>query len=302
MALSPIALFTYNRPDHTRKTVEALQQNKLSGQSDLFIFSDGPKDGVSENQVREVRNYLKTIRHFRSINIIERESNIGLSSNIMEGVNQIVSSYGKIIVLEDDLLTSPYFLDFMNDGLSLYEEDNEVISIHGYIYPVLEKLPETFFLRGADCWGWATWKRGWDLYEPDGRLLLKKLEESKQTEEFDFDHSYPYTQMLRDQIAGRTNSWAVRWYASAFLENKFTLYPGKSLVSNIGGDGSGTNNGFDPLLYKSFNTKPVRLDRVEVSQYTPAYHAFAAYHRKANNPSIWNKIKRKLKLISKTDL
>jgi GT2 family glycosyltransferase len=144
MALSPIALFTYNRPDHTRKTVEALQQNKLSGQSDLFIFSDGPKDGVSENQVNEVRNYLKTIRHFKSINIIERESNIGLSSNIMEGVHQIVSSYGKIIVLEDDLLTSPYFLDFMNDSLNLYEEDNKVISIHGYIYPVLEKLPETF--------------------------------------------------------------------------------------------------------------------------------------------------------------
>ena len=158
-------------------------------------------------------------------------------------------------MLEDDLLTSPYFLDFMNEGLSIYEEDEKVISIHGYVYPISEKLPETFFLRGADCWGWATWKRGWDLFEPDGGLLLNKLEESKQTEEFDFNRSYPYTQMLKDQINGKTNSWAVRWYASAFLQNKYTLYPGKSLVSNIGGDGSGTNTGLNQFIFKPLRCK-----------------------------------------------
>jgi hypothetical protein len=299
MALAPIALFTYSRPYHTRKTVEALQQNKLSGQSDLFIFSDGPKEDVSASRVQEVRNYLKNIGHFKSVTIIERNSNIGLSANIMDGVQQILSEFGKVIVLEDDLLTSPFFLDFMNEGLQLYEADENVISIHGYTYPVEEKLPDSFFLRGADCWGWATWKRGWNLFQSDGNLLLKRLIESKQTGQFDFDGSYPYMRMLRDQIEGKTNSWAVRWYASAFLENKFTLYPGKSLVSNIGGDGSGTNNGFGYLPPAPLNQDPIELSRIEVCQNKFAYQAFAAYHRKAMHPSVWNKIKRKLKIVLK---
>jgi hypothetical protein len=299
MALSPIALFTYNRPYHTQRTIEALQQNKLSAQSDLYIFSDGPREDPSGAQVQEVRNYLKRINHFKSVNIIERKSNIGLSANIIEGIQQILSEYGKVIVLEDDLLTSPYFLDFMNEGLRSYENDENVISIHGYVYPVEEKLPNTFFLRGADCWGWATWKRGWDLFQPDGNLLLKRLIESNQTEQFDFDGSYPYIRMLMDQIAGKTNSWAVRWYASTFLENKFTLYPGKSLVSNIGGDGSGTNNGFEYLLPATLYQYPIEISPIEVCQNADAYQAFAAYHRKALHPGLWNKIKRRLKTVLK---
>ena len=126
----------------------------------------------------------------------------------------------KVIVLEDDLVTSPHFLQYMNDGLGIYERDDRVISIHGYSYPVHGKLPETFFLRGADCLGWATWKRGWDLFEDDGQRLLNELERRNLTRSFDFDGSYPYTQMLRDQIAGSNSSWAVRWYASAFLRDK----------------------------------------------------------------------------------
>jgi hypothetical protein len=299
MALSPIALFTYNRPYHTRKTVEALQLNKLSAQSDLFIFSDGPKEGIAGDLVQEVRSYLKSIKHFKSVSIVERKSNIGLSANILEGVQQILTEFGQVIVLEDDLLTSPFFLDYMNEGLRLYENDENVISIHGYVYPVEEKLPNTFFLRGADCWGWATWRRAWNQFQPDGSLLLKRIIESKQTEQFDFDGTYPYLRMLMDQIAGKTNSWAIRWYASAFLENKFTLYPGKSLVSNIGGDGSGTNNGFEYLLPAPLSQDPVEIMRIEVSQNTDAFQAFAAYHRKAGNPGLWNKIKRKLKTVLK---
>jgi len=296
MTLSPIALFTYNRPYHTRKTVEALQQNKLSSQSDLFVFSDGPKDEVSGSRVQEVRNYLKNINHFKSVSIIERESNTGLAANIQGGVQQILSMFGKVIVLEDDLLTSPFFLDFMNEGLRIYENDENVISIHGYLLPVKAKLPDTFFLRCADCWGWATWKRGWDLFQPDGNLLLKRLIESKQTKQFDFDGSYPFTQMLMDQIAGKTNSWAIRWYASGFLANKYTLYPGKSLLSNIGGDGSGTNNGFEYSSPPPLDPDPVKISRIEVCQNAEAYQAFVAYHRKTMHPSLWNKIRRRLRM------
>jgi Glycosyl transferase family 2 len=300
MTLAPIALFTYNRPYHTRKTVEALQQNKLSSKSDLIVFSDGPKEGSSGEQVQEVRNYLKTIQHFNSVRIIERESNVGLSANIINGVHQVISQYGKIIVVEDDLVTSPFFLDFMNEGLHLYENDEKVIGLHGFLLPLDVTLPSTFFLRGADCSGWATWKRGWDIFQPDASLLLGRLIESNQTEQFEFDGNYPYVQMLKDQIAGKTSSWAIRWYASAFLEDKYTLYPGKSLVSNIGGDGSGTNHGFEYSLPAPVDPDPVNVSRIEICQNTDAYQAFAEYHKKAMNPNLWKKIKRRLRMITKS--
>jgi glycosyltransferase involved in cell wall biosynthesis len=297
MTLAPIALFTYNRPIHTRKTIEALQKNKLANQSDLIIFSDGPNESISGQLVEDVRNYLKSIQHFKSVRIVEREKNYGLSFNIMEGVQQIISEYGKVIVLEDDLETSPFFLDYMNEGLYLYQNDENVISIMGYLYPMDKKLPETFFIRGADCLGWATWKRGWDLFQPDGKVLLKKLIESKQTNEFEFEGSYPFMQMLMDQIAGKTNSWAIRWHASAFLANKFTLYPGKSLLSNIGADGSGTNNGFEHSAPAPLNPDPIKISRIEVCQNAEAYQAFASYYRKITHPPLWNKIRRRIRIV-----
>lgn len=244
--LAPIALFVYNRPGHTRWTIEALQKNILASDSDLIIFSDGPKDAAGSKQsVLAVRAYLKTIQGFKSVKIMEREKNQGLAKSIIAGVTSVVGEFGKVIILEDDMVSSQYFLQYMNEALGLYEKEDDVISIHGYIYPVKGILPETFFLKGADCWGWATWKRGWDLFEPDGKKLLRELKERNLTKEFDFSGSYPYTKMLKDQIAGRNNSWAIRWYASAFLKNKLTLYPGKSLIYNTGFDGSGTHCGSD---------------------------------------------------------
>ena len=300
MTLAPIALFTYNRPYHTRKTVEALQQNKLSSKSDLIVFSDGPKEGSAGEQVQQVRNYLKTIQHFNSVRIVERKTNYGLSANILDGVHQIISQYGKIVVLEDDLVTSPFFLDFMNEGLLLYENDEKVIGLHGFLLPVSETLPSTFFLRGADCSGWATWKRGWDIFQPDASVLLERLVKSKQTEQFEFDGNYPYIQMLKDQISGKTSSWAIRWYASAFLDNRYTLYSGKSLVSNIGGDGSGTNHGFEYSLPAPVDPDPVKVSRIEICQNTKAYKAFSEYHRKAMHPNLWKKIRRRLRMITKS--
>jgi len=181
----------------------------------------------------------------------------------------------------------------MNDGLRIYENEDEVISIHSYLYRVRTKLPDTFFLRGADCSGWATWKRGWDLFEPDGKVLLQKLIETNQSEAFDFGGNYPYTQMLIDQIEGKTNSWAIRWYASAFVNNKFTLYPGKPLVSNIGGDGTGINSGFDHQMYQPFNPNPVSVVYQKPAQNMTAYLAFADFLKRRLNPSMFYRIKRK---------
>jgi len=301
MTLSPIALFVYNRPGHTKKTVDALSRNLLAAESDLYIFSDGAKPNASDKRVFEVREYIKTITGFKSVTRIERDSNMGLAANIMVGIQQVIDAHGKVIVLEDDLVTSPFFLKYMNDGLQIYENEQQVISIHGYVYPVRYVLPETFFLRGADCWGWATWKRGWDFFEPDSNILLQKILETNQSQNFDFNGSYPYTQRLTDQIEGKTNSWAIRWYASAFLNNKFTLYPGKSLVSNIGGDGSGTHKGFDHQLFKPFSTDPVALTFQKPTQNITAYLAFADYFKTLLNPSVWYRIKRKLNSMLRQD-
>jgi hypothetical protein len=144
--------------------------------------------------------------------------------------------------MEDDLVVSPDFLEYMNQALELYANNEDVISIHGFMYSVPPVLPQTVFLRGADCWGWATWHRGWELFEPDSQKLLKELDNSPDRALFDFDGAFPYRQMLKDQAAGIIDSWAVRWYASAFLANKLTLYPGQSLVENIGQEGSGTHS------------------------------------------------------------
>ena len=264
MTLAPIVLFVYNRPWHTQQTIEALQKNELSSESELFIYSDAPKAEKDQEKVQEARDYVHSIGGFKKITIIERVENWGLANSIIDGVTAIVNQYGKIIVLEDDLVTSPYFLKYMNDGLNLYEKSKDVISIHGYIYPVKGNLPETFFLRGADCWGWATWKDKWTLFEPDGAKLLNELKQKELIKRFDYNGTYLYSKMLKKQIEGKNNSWAIRWYASAFLKNKYTLYPGKSLVLNIGNDGSGTHcgetNEFSPVL----GLTPVNITNLKV--------------------------------------
>lgn len=278
MRLAPIVLFVYNRPWHTRQTVEALLKNELASESELFIFSDGPKDEKSAKEVNGVRRYIKTIDGFKKITVIEREKNCGLADNIIDGVTKIVNEYGKIIVLEDDLVTSPYFLKFMNAALELYKFDDRVISIHGYCYPI-DGLPESFFLRGADCWGWGTWKRGWDLFEEDGQKLLDKLEEKKLMRLFDFNGAYRYTQMLRDQIAGKNDSWAVRWYASAFLQERLTLYPGTSLIRNIGLEGSGTHCGASNAFDVKLAQNPISVKRIDIIEKLEVRRAIENYFR-----------------------
>jgi len=295
--LSPIVLFVYNRPDHTKKTIEALQKNNLAQESELFIFSDNYKYNESKTKVDEVRKYIETISGFKKIKIIKREINFGLAKSIISGVTEIVNHFGKIIVLEDDLVTSPYFLEYMNEALDLYEKENEIISIHGYVYPTKNKLPETFFIKGADCWGWATWKRGWDLFEPDGNKLLRELEKRNLIKEFDFYGNYNYSGMLKRQIAGLNDSWAVRWYASAFLANKLTLYPGKSLIQNIGQDNSGTHRG-ERINQSSATNQKINIGGIEITENIEAKKNISQYF-KSIKPGIIKKIKMKIQYLFK---
>ncbi|MEK6958764.1 MAG: glycosyltransferase [archaeon] len=276
MKLAPILLFIYNRPDHAARTIEALKKNILAKQSDLIIFSDAPKDEKASNGVAAVRKYARTVSGFKSIKIIERKSNYGLAKSIIDGVTKIVNSHGRVIVVEDDLVTSKYFLQYMNDALNKYVSNNDVASISAYSYPA-PGLPETFFIKGADCWGWATWKRAWKYFEKDGKKLLKRLEEKKLTNEFDFWGTYPYTKMLRQQIQGKNSSWAIRWYASAFLAGMLTLYPGKSLVTNIGTASGGTHSGRINKYFGKVSDSHVDLKQISVTEDMQAKKLFSLF-------------------------
>jgi len=277
--LAPIALFIYARPRHAAHTLNALRANQRADQTDLIIFADGARNANDEENVAAARRIAHSARGFKSVRVIEREKNYGLSENIIQGVSELCEQYGKIIVVEDDLVTSPYFLLFMNDALDLYADELRVASIHGYCYPVRMQLPETFFLRGADCWGWATWRHAWQKFDPDGASLLKQLRTRKLTKVFNFNDAYGFTTMLEEQIAGANDSWAIRWYASAFLENMLTLYPGRSLVCNIGNDQSGSHCGHATAFDTAVSEVRIDVCRVPIEDSTGARAAFETFLR-----------------------
>lgn len=292
MNFAPIVLFTFNRLGHTEQTIEALKKNKESLLSELIIYSDGPRSEKDIEKVTAVRNYLKTVSGFKSVKIFESQINKGLAKSIISGVTQTLKNYETVIILEDDMVTSSYFLSYMNQGLMLYRNDEVVASIHGYFFPVGdENLPETFFIKGADCWGWATWRRSWKYFEPNGWKLLMLILLSGRQREFDFNNSYGYTRMLFSQCIGRINSWAIRWYASAFLRNKLTLYPRVSLVKNIGFDDMGTHT--RPWHKKAFDTTitdaSFLLKKIEIKESETGRTARANYFKK-HHISYGNKI------------
>lgn len=276
MSHSPIALFVYARPEHTRHTLATLAANRGASETDLIVFADGSRGPDSDAGVAAVREIVRGARGFRSVVMHERPRNFGLARNIIDGVSQVLTEHETVIVVEDDMETSPGFLEYMNGGLHHFADDARVASIHGYVYATEVALPEAFFIRGADCWGWGTWRRAWRLFEADGAKLLAELERRELTRLFDFDGTYPYTEMLRRQIDGKVNSWAIRWYASAFLADALTLYPGRSFVRNIGFDGSGVHSGVSGKFEVELADTSIDFDRVPIEEDAKARAAFMA--------------------------
>ena len=238
ITLAPIALFVYNRPEHTRKTLESLKANSDFSKTSLYVFCDGAKTKKDISLVQATRKLIQSYG-LDNITIIEREENLGLANSIITGVTELCNKYGRLIVVEDDLCVSPYFLNYMNTALDIYEKYDEVMHISAYMFPVRGELPNTFFYRATSCWGWGTWKSAWDKFEPDVHKLLAGFQDRKKCWEFDIRGSMDYYKMLKHETFGEIDSWAIRWYASVFLNGGLCLHPGKSLVNNIGHDGSG---------------------------------------------------------------
>ena len=256
--LAPIVLFVYNRPDHTKFTVEALQKNTLAKDSELFIYSDAAKSKISEQEVNNVRKYIKNIDGFKSIRIIEREKNFGLANSIIDGVTKIINEYGKIIVLEDDIVTSQNFLQFMNNALDFYSDNKSIMSISGYMYPceISHSYKKDILLFNRfSSWGWGMWNDRWNLINFDIAANDKIFHDKNLQKKFNVGGEDLYNMLLL-QLQGKINSWAIRTALTSALNDKVTVYPIKSLVKNIGFDNSGVHCGethaYDTVLDSAF--------------------------------------------------
>jgi hypothetical protein len=270
--LAPIVVFTYNRLLCTVETIEHLKKNLLAKDSDLFIYSDAPKNIKDIKKVQEVRDYIHNIHGFKSVNIILREKNFGLRRSIIDGVTNITNKYGKVIVLEDDLITSPFFLNFINDGLTIYEDDEEVCQVMGYSYTekYMEKyeISDTYFIKNISSLGWGVWARSWKVFISDTKSLLHEIQSQNLSFELNREESYDYVGLIKNQIEGKVDSWAINWLVSTFLNNMYTLYPSKSFVRHIGISGTGThysrNFKRDDPLHVALTNKKIEITRQKV--------------------------------------
>jgi hypothetical protein len=290
--LAPIALFTYIRLKHLKITINSLKSNKDAKDSILYIFSDSYRNNEDKKKVLKVRKYLSKLSGFKKIIYFYRKNNLGLSQNLISGINHVLKNNQKIIIIEDDLKLSRYFLDFMNYNLSYFSNNSQVASIHGYVYPLpnIINLPNLFFIRGADCWGWGTWKRSWNYFDPNGKKLLQKIIKKNLVKEFNFNNSYNFFKILKNQVLNKNDSWAIRWHASIFLRNMLTLYPKKTYVQNIGLDGSGVHNNkyFNEFRSKFSNKLYLPNNKLDIVE---------SHEGKKNFEIFFKKIKRKKVLI-----
>jgi len=292
--LAPIALFVYNRPDHTRRTLAYLQKNLLADESRLFIYADAAKTPADEAKVNEVREIIKDVSGFKAVKVVLRAQNMGLANSIIDGVTRLVNEYGAVIVFEDDLLSSPYTLQYFNEALTRYEHEDKLMHIGAYMYNLKDKqLPETFLFRAATSWGWATWARAWKSFEPDIDVLMPRFDQSR-ISRFSIEGTMNFWKQMLDFKAGKNNSWAIRWYASIFLKGGLTLNPSRSFIQNIGNDGSGIHSNNESMYQVQIAQTPVSCFPNVMEEDMQAYQAIKHFlkYRKGN---IWQRVIRLVK-------
>lgn len=255
---APITLFVHAKPDHATAALDALKQCELADQSYLTVFCDGPSGPDEQDGVDRVRAIARNTVGFKHLDVVEFATHKGRSQLICDGVSQIVGSHGRVIVVEDDLIVAPHFLQYINEGLDKYAAEESVVSICGYSYRSQSGLPETYFLPGAHSWGWATWRRGWEIFRSDADGLVKDITEQGLIYAFDSGGAEPLTQLLSESARNEELSWSLCWMASAILVDKLTLYPGRSLVAHC--DYSAGAAAVAPVIKSSLSSEAVRVE------------------------------------------
>jgi hypothetical protein len=315
--LAPIILFVYNRPWHTRQTLDSLKHNSLADQSVLYIYADGPREVETLEQLNEIKEVRKLIREqkwCKIVHIIESKINYGIATSMINGITDIVNQYGKIIVLEDDLVLSPGFLSYMNEALDLYVSEERVMHISGYMVPTRHKLQETFFVHTSTCWGWGTWARSWKHFNSNSIELLKNILQSGDVPKFNLNNPF-YLDLLKqnaelEKIVHGTElnrnslkwNWDICWYASVFLRKGLCLHPRKSLVRNIGHDGTGVHCKKDwrsKRYSKQSISKGLKVKAIELTESKTGIAQIEAFHFSTRNPSLYLRISEKIKLTIK---
>lgn len=244
MNLAPIALFVYARPEETARTIESLKKNYLATKTMLFIFSDGARNEKDLPLVEEVRKLIRKVNSgFYDVQITEREKNLGLANSIITGVTQILKQFEKIIVIEEDLISSQNFLNYMNEGLNFYKDNTKVFSVTGYTYQL--KIPndykfDNYFAPRCESLGWGTWSNRWFKVDWQMENFNEFISNRKLRQKFDSVGADLLPMLLKQQI-GVLDSWAVRWCYAHFQNNAFCSYPIKSKIVHIGVGGLATH-------------------------------------------------------------
>ncbi|HMJ67952.1 MAG TPA: hypothetical protein VK508_03620 [Cyclobacteriaceae bacterium] len=281
-ALSPIVLFVYNRPRHTLQTLTALSANTLASQSILYIYSDGPANdspGLAEN-IAKTRQIIRDRPWCKEVIIKESDFNKGLAASITQGVTEVIRKHGRVIVLEDDIVTSPGFLQYMNDALECWKDEEQVMHISGHMYRLNIPMPETVFLNVVTPWGWGTWDRAWRYFVDDAKLLLNKLHNFKGFSQETYNRGYgqEFYKQITANADGSMRTWAVKWHTVIYLMNGACLHPGGSLTENIGFDGSGENSGKDTAYRITELRQSVKVEKIEIQERPDVLKAFAEHY------------------------
>jgi hypothetical protein len=239
---APVALFVYKRPEHARRAIASLQECDGARSSPIYVFADGPRTDGELPAVQATRAVARELLGGSAV-FVEQERNRGLANSIIAGVTELCDRYGAVIAVEDDLVLAPSFLRFLNEGLIHYRDEPRVMQISGHMFdvPSLARQREALLLPMTSSWGWATWKRAWDLFDPFATGWRERLTDAAEAKRFNLGGSYGYRRMLERQMRGDIDSWAIRWYYSVFAHDGLVLFPPRTLVSNKGFDGSGTH-------------------------------------------------------------
>ncbi|MCF0061102.1 glycosyltransferase [Dyadobacter chenwenxiniae] len=292
-SLAPIVLFCFNRPAHLQQTIEALQQNMLAAESELIIYSDGPRNSSDEPLIAKVRAYLSSISGFQRIKIIKSEANNGLAASVIKGVTEVLNQFGKVIVLEDDMLSAPDFLVFMNEALSAYESRKDIFSVTAYGPPIsfpAHYKEDLYLAPRASSWGWGTWLSKWDKADWNVTAFSGLQNDKNKRNQFKAGGEDLWPMLVKQQ-RNVIDSWAIRWTYSQFINNAYGVYPVHSKIRNIGTDGSGTNFTFKTGYYGSeMSDNKIRIDP-QIKPDQQIIQAFADYYKLPLALKIKNRIK-----------
>lgn len=288
----PVALFCYNRPVHLKRTIAALQKNAGAVETEVWFFSDGPVGEGDRASVDEVRKIVDNVEGFKGVRVVKNDVNRGLAASVIAGISAVLAQNDACIVLEDDLETAPFFLDFLNSGLSCYADDSEIFSVSGYCPPIAipdDYAAEAFRFPRINSWGWGTWRNRWSRVDWDVKDFEAFISNKKLVKQLALQGKDLPVMLLKQQT-GKIGSWAVRFNQACFREGKTNIYPVRSLVKNLGTDGTGTH-------MKSSGKYGVQLSEKPLNPH-PAYEnsyiskAFREFYR----PSLYRQMVNRIKI------